>query len=140
MINQKVIFDDVVRHIMTAADEDFAGLSVSSLAYLFHIDRYKLLRQFKEKTNMTIETFIFKEKMTRAAFLLESDESITTKEVSKRIGFCTSNYFIKKFREYYGIVPGRYKKIKAERYPERNHVKNHHQPLPESFQRLGTIQ
>jgi AraC-like DNA-binding protein len=51
--------------------------------------------------------------MARAAFLLKTFEDITVKEVSRRIGFCTCDYFIRKFKQYYGVAPGRYKEFKT---------------------------
>ena len=112
-MENKDIFDQVLRYVMTVTDEEFAAISVGTLAHLFNVERSKLTRQFKRQTGMTLEDFIFKEKMTRAAFLLKDQKDIKVKEVSKMIGFCTSDYFIRRFREYYGIVPGRYKALKS---------------------------
>lgn len=111
-MENKNVFNQVVQHVMSVTDEEFAALSVGTLAYSFKISRYKLSRQFKRQTAMTLEDFLFKEKMTRAAFLLRVHGNITVKEVSKRIGFCTCDYFIRKFRAFYGIAPGRYKDLK----------------------------
>jgi YesN/AraC family two-component response regulator len=107
------ILDTVMQHVMTVSDEEFSELTVCTLAYSFNIDRYKLLRQFKNRTNMTLEDFLFKEKMARAAFLLHANSDITVKEVSKKVGYSTSDYFIRKFKQYYGIVPGKYKELKS---------------------------
>jgi AraC-like DNA-binding protein len=103
----------VVRYVMTIPDEEFAGLSVSKLAELFEIDRFKLSRQFKKQTRMTLDSFLTREKMSRAAFLLLSKKDITVKDVSRLIGFCTSDYFTRVFRDYYGIEPARYKEYKT---------------------------
>jgi AraC-like DNA-binding protein len=107
------VYDRVVEHVMSVNDEQFAGLSVAGLAYSLKIDRFKLSRQFKSQSAMTLEKFLFKEKMARAAFLLKTFEHITVKEVSRRIGFCTCDYFIRKFKQYYGVAPGRYKEFKT---------------------------
>lgn len=109
----KNISDLVIQHVMTIPDEKFADLSVSTLAYSFNIDRYTLSRQFKRQTNMTLEHFLYKEKMSRAAFLLKTHDGIKVKEVSEIIGFCTCDYFIRKFKEFYGILPGKYKEFKT---------------------------
>jgi AraC-like DNA-binding protein len=106
------VYDRVVEHVMSVTDEEFANLNVAALAYSFKINRFKLSRQFKSQTHMTLEEFLFKEKMGRAAFLLKTFEDITVKEVSRRIGFCTCDYFIRKFKQYYGVAPGRYKEFK----------------------------
>ncbi|UCH93510.1 MAG: helix-turn-helix transcriptional regulator [Candidatus Aminicenantes bacterium] len=111
----KNVYDQVAAHVMSVSDEEFANLSVAGLAYSFKINRYKLSRQFKRQTDMTLEEFLFKEKMARAAFLLKTFDQITVKEVSQRIGFCTCDYFIRKFRQYYGVAPGRYKEFKIKK-------------------------
>ncbi len=107
------LYDRVVEHVMSVTDDEFANLSVAVLAYSLKINRFKLTRQFKSQCDMTVEEFLFKEKMTRAAFLLKAFEDITVKEVSRRIGFCTCDYFIRKFKQYYGVAPGRYKEFKT---------------------------
>ncbi len=109
----KNVADQIIQYVMTVTDNEFANLSVCVLAYSFKIDRSKLSRQFKNTTNMTLEAFLFKEKMSRAAFLLKTYQDIKVKEVSEKIGFCTCDYFIRKFKEYYGIVPGRYRELKS---------------------------
>lgn len=125
----KNIPDLVLQYVMTVTDEEFANLSVSTLAYSFKIDRCKLSRQFKRQTNMTLEHFLFKEKMSRAAFLLKTHDGIKVKEVSEIIGFCTCDYFIRKFKEFYGILPGKYKEFKAViPGPENDNIEaKHHQ-------------
>lgn len=96
-------------------DEEFAAISVGELARLFETDRYKLSRQFKTQTGMTLEEFLYKEKMTRAALLLLAYKNITVKKVAERIGFCSPDYFIRKFRQFFGVVPGKYSEFKAKR-------------------------
>jgi len=107
------VYDRVLEHVMSVTDEQFASLSVAVLANSLKIDRFKLSRQFKSQSTMTLEEFLFKEKMARAAFLLKTFEDITVKEVSRRIGFCTCDYFIRRFKQYYGVAPGMFKKFKA---------------------------
>ena len=87
---------------------------------------------------MTLENFLYKEKMSRAAFLLKTHNGIKVKEVSEIIGFCTCDYFIRKFKEFYGLLPGKYKEFKAgaadqennnleaESYQDQNDNKNAH--------------
>lgn len=114
------VSDQVMQHVMAVTDKDFSAMSVSTLAYFFKINRFTLTRQFKRQTGMTLEDFLLKEKMTRAAFLLRAYKNITVKEISEKIGFCTCNYFIRCFRQYYGIAPGRYRGLKV--FPMRAHM------------------
>ncbi|MCP4149965.1 MAG: helix-turn-helix transcriptional regulator [bacterium] len=111
----ETLSEQVMKHVLSVTDREFAGLTVSILAILFNIERYNLSRQFKRQTQMTLEKFLLTEKMTRAAFLLRYSCDITVKEVAERIGFCTCDYFIRKFKEHYGVRPGRYKIFKHQR-------------------------
>ena len=114
-MEDKTISQQVIRYVLTMEDEEFAGLSVGKLAQLFEMDRYKISRQFKSQIGMTLEEFLYKEKMTRAALLLLAYRDITVKKVAERIGFCSPDYFIRKFRQFYGVVPGKYNEFKAKR-------------------------
>ncbi|NIM10761.1 MAG: helix-turn-helix domain-containing protein, partial [Candidatus Aminicenantes bacterium] len=117
-MTDKEIPDQVIQVVLTLPDRELAGLSVTKLARILKVDRFKLSRQFKRQKDMTLECFIFKEKMTRAAFLLMG-RSIAVKEVARRLGFCTCDYFIRKFREYYGIVPGQFREFRIRRSGEK---------------------
>ncbi len=108
-MKDNVIFENVLRYVMTLSEEEFAELTVARLANSQQIDRFSLSRLFKKRTDMTLEDFLFRQKMTRALFMLTNRDEITIKEVSQKIGFCTSDYFIRKFREFYGIAPGKYR-------------------------------
>ena len=114
-MDDKPMVERIIQYVLTMADEEFAGLSVGKLAQLFEMDRYKISRQFKSQTGMTLEEFLYKEKMTRAALLLLAYRDITVKKVAERIGFCSPDYFIRKFRQFYGVVPGKYSEFKAKR-------------------------
>jgi len=110
------VYERVLHHVITLPDEKFSLLSVGTLAYSFGINRYKLLREFKRSTQMTLEDFLFREKMSRASFLLRTGKNMRVKDVSEIIGFCTCGYFIKKFKEFYGLQPGKYKALKSRNY------------------------
>lgn len=114
-MEDKTISQKVIRHVLTMVDEEFAVISVGELARLFEMDRYKLSRQFKSQTGMTLEEFLYKERMTRAALLLLAYKDITVKKVAEKMGFCSPDYFIRKFKQFYGVVPGKYSEFKAKR-------------------------
>jgi len=118
--NLKVKVNQPLQHIITVPDEAFAVPSVGTLAYFLKIDRCKLSLRFKRQTDMTLEDSSFKEKMGRAVFLLKIHGHITLKELSKNRGSFSSDYFIRKFREFYLIVPGKYTKAKNKRSGIRN--------------------
>ncbi len=106
------LVQQVLQYVITANDKAMAALSVGTLAYTFGVERSRLSKKFKFQTGMTLEVFLLKEKMFRAAILLNSGGNITVKEISQIIGYCNSDYFIKRFREYFGIAPGAYREFK----------------------------
>ncbi|MGE5342173.1 MAG: helix-turn-helix transcriptional regulator [Candidatus Omnitrophota bacterium] len=114
-MKEKTISDRVVEYVLTVPDHEFAELTAAVLAHSFCMDRTKLSRHFKRGVHMTLEDFLIREKMTRAAFLLKAQERITVEEVSKKIGYSTADYFIRKFKSYYGIAPGKYREYKQGR-------------------------
>ncbi|MGD2093163.1 MAG: AraC family transcriptional regulator [Candidatus Aminicenantes bacterium] len=114
-MDDKPMVERIIKYVLTMVDEEFAGLSVGKLAQWFEMDRFKLSREFKNHTGMTLEEFLYKEKMTRAALLLLAYKNITVKKVAEKIGFCSKDYFIRKFRQFFGVVPGKYSEFKAKR-------------------------
>lgn len=121
-MNQINLSDEVLQYVISVNDYEFAEMNVGTLACSFKTDRFKLSRQFKKKTGMTLEDFLLREKMTRAALLLSAHENIPVKEISRKVGFCTCDYFIRKFRKYYGIAPGRYRVLKSTTAPFRRKI------------------
>lgn len=114
-MKREMFSDRVIKHVYTCTHEEFSELSVSGLADTFGVDRFKLSRTFKDEKGITLERFLHKERMFRCASLLVSDEDLTIKEVAAILGFCNCDYFIKKFKEYYGMLPSQYKEVKTSR-------------------------
>ena len=112
-MEDKQLSELVIQYVLTIPEDEFAGVSVENLARIFKVDRFKLSREFKHQVKMKLEDFLFKEKMMRAALMLLAYRDITVKEVSERIGFSTCDYFIRVFRQFYGVVPGRFKELKT---------------------------
>ena len=84
------------------ADERFG---VSELSGEIGMSRSNLLRKVKKLTNLSVSQFIRNVRLERGKEMME-DEIYTVSEVSYRVGFSSTSYFIKCFREYYGYPPG----------------------------------
>ncbi|REE83129.1 TolB-like protein [Lutibacter oceani] len=78
---------------------------VSELANEIGMSRSNLLRKIKKSTNLSVSQFIRQIRLKNAMDLLKQD-SFTVSEVSYKVGFGSTSYFIKCFREYYGFPPG----------------------------------
>lgn len=112
-MHETELVEQAARLVMSMPDKKFCDLTVGTLANMMNVERSKLSRQFKRVKEMRLEDFIFKEKMTRAAFLLRIDGRITIKQVSQQVGFLTSDYFSRLFKNYFGILPVKYREFKC---------------------------
>lgn len=86
---------------------------VSELADAMNMSRSNLLRKVKRETNLSVSQLISQARLTRAMELLKATQLNVT-EVSQQVGFSSTSYFIKCFREHYGFPPGEMGKRAAE--------------------------
>jgi TolB-like protein len=84
------------------ANEQFG---VTELAEAMNMSRSNLLRKVKKSTNLPVNQLIREARLKRAMELLQNSPS-NVSEVSHQVGFNSTSYFIKCFREYYGYPPG----------------------------------
>jgi TolB-like protein/AraC-like DNA-binding protein len=78
---------------------------VSELAEEMNMSRSNLLRKVKKETELSVSQLISQVRLKKAMDLLKKG-SVNVSEVSHEVGFNSTSYFIKCFREYYGYPPG----------------------------------
>jgi TolB-like protein/AraC-like DNA-binding protein/Tfp pilus assembly protein PilF len=78
---------------------------VSELARETGMSRSNLLRKIKKLTNLSASQFIRNVRLQRAMEILKQS-SLNVSEVSYEVGFSSTSYFIKCFRDQYGYPPG----------------------------------
>ncbi|GJM27700.1 MAG: hypothetical protein DHS20C17_03350 [Cyclobacteriaceae bacterium] len=78
---------------------------VSELAEAMNTSRSNLLRKIKKDTKLSASQFIRQVRLEKGMEIL-GQTSLTVSEVSFKVGFSSTSYFIKCFREYYGYPPG----------------------------------
>jgi TolB-like protein/AraC-like DNA-binding protein/tetratricopeptide (TPR) repeat protein len=100
------------------ANEQFG---VTELADAMNMSRSNLLRKVKKSTDLPVNQLIREARLKRAMELLQNSAS-NVSEVSHQVGFNSTSYFIKCFREYYGFPPGEAAKRSVAEIP---------QPLPD---------
>jgi TolB-like protein/AraC-like DNA-binding protein/Tfp pilus assembly protein PilF len=84
------------------ADENFG---VTELADAINMSRSNLLRKVKNETGESVSVFIRNVRLHNAKQLLKND-ALTISEVAYQVGFSSTSYFTKCFRELYGYTPG----------------------------------
>jgi len=78
---------------------------VSELAEAMNTSRSNLLRKIKTHTRLSASQFIRQVRLEKGMEILKQT-SLTVSEVSFQVGFGSTSYFIKCFREHYGYPPG----------------------------------
>jgi TolB-like protein/AraC-like DNA-binding protein len=111
-LNHKSPFlQKVVAVIQDNLDDEHFG--VTELAEALNMSRSNLLRKVKQETGESVSIFIRNVRLQNAYQLLKEDE-LTVSEISYRVGFGSTSYFTKCFRELYGQTPGDFSKIRVE--------------------------
>ncbi|MGK6350428.1 helix-turn-helix domain-containing protein [Parapedobacter sp. DT-150] len=92
------------------SDEQFG---VSELANELHMSRSNLLRKVRSLSNLSVSQLIRQVRLARGMDLLKT-APLTVSEIAYQVGFGSTSYFIKCFREHYGYPPGEvHKRIPA---------------------------
>ncbi len=83
-------------------------ISLDFLSDQFSLRPDVLSRTFKQMMGKSYSEYIKEKKLGRALELLKEDYSI--KEIAMKLGYNSPQYFIKIFKEVYGVTPYQYKK------------------------------
>lgn len=96
-----------LRSVITVIEENLAdeNFGVSQLADRLHMSRSNLLRKVKKETGLSVSVFIRNVRLHHGKKLLQNG-SLTVSEISFQVGFNSTSYFTKCFREQYGYTPG----------------------------------
>lgn len=100
----------VVADVIAIFEQEYANpLTLDELCSRLSISKSKLLTAFKYATGRTPMAYLSEVRMKHAVHLIVStDLSITS--IAYLSGFPDSNYFIRKFHQYLGTTPLKYRK------------------------------
>jgi len=90
---------------------------VSELAREIGMSRSNLLRKVKKIAGLSVSQFIREQRLKYALELLKENE-FTVSEISYKVGFSSTSYFIKCFREKYEFSPGEAQQKTFDAEPE----------------------
>ncbi len=110
-MKSKNIAEDVFRYVLQLSDCELAVLTIKMLAEYFEVSRCHMSRTFRVERNMTLATFIHRQKLLRAERQLVREQGLTVKDLALRLGYADYQYFITRFKEQWGESPGRYRKL-----------------------------
>jgi AraC-like DNA-binding protein len=113
--------DEFIKNVRKILEDNIsdADFNVNKLSNLMNISTTQLYRKLKTLTGYSPVEFMRILKLQKACGLLNQRKN-TIKEVCYLVGFNNLSYFVKCFREYFGVTPAVYrdqgliKPIKAE--------------------------
>lgn len=108
-ITESGLSELVIQFILTRNDEELGELTVSKIAHKFRISPSHLYYLFRSEKGVPPGKFLMMIKMLRAAMLLGQQNEPSIKRISKKMGFSSTNYFIKIFKAHFGTTPGKYR-------------------------------
>jgi len=112
--HQKESIDvDLKEKIIRIIDDNLETcISLDYLADELHMRPDAASRMFKQMMGKGYAEYIKEEKLNRAIRLMEQGYSV--KDIAEKLGYSSSQYFIKVFKEVYGITPHQYRKKQQE--------------------------
>lgn len=99
------------RAILYIESSDDLALGTEQIAAALGISKFYLCRVFKKDVGKTVSDFILEKRLSYADRLL-LDGSLTVSDIARAVGYSSTSYFIKKYREYYGVSPGQRRNVK----------------------------
>ncbi|MFA9389964.1 MAG: helix-turn-helix domain-containing protein [Prolixibacteraceae bacterium] len=111
MSNTTIITSDFIDKVEAVILENISNeqFGVSELAETMNMSRSSLLRKIKTQTQLSASQFIRQVRLIKGMEMLKQD-TLTVSEISYKVGFGNTSYFIKCFREQYGYSPGEIRK------------------------------
>ena len=85
-------------------------LSVSMVADKYNMNIVNLSKYFKKHYGIGMLDYIHKLRIEKAKLLIK-DEKLSIKDVGEKVGYYNSAAFIRVFKKYEGITPGKHKEI-----------------------------
>lgn len=107
--NNTDIVKMISKYLMSCDDEELSQLTVYQLARKFNMSQSYLYTVYPDKhARCTPGKSLELHKIMRAMILMNKGNGLTVKEIAKKMGFSTTDYFIRLFKKYAKCTPGQY--------------------------------
>jgi AraC family transcriptional regulator len=106
-----------INNVFTYIDEHIdAELSLETIAAVAHYSPYHFHHIFKAITNETLNTYISRKRIEKAAAVLMHKKDTSITDLAFQYGFKSNAAFTRAFKNYFGISPSEFKKESTDRY------------------------
>jgi AraC-like DNA-binding protein len=118
----------VVKHLLTRSSSQVGELTVDKLAEQLNISRGSLYLAFQDPSVMAPGELLRIIRIAWAAVLLEEEQGMPVQKISQKIGFNTTDHFIRVFKYYFMNTPLKYRKCM-----QKKESRNSFLPLPKKI-------
>lgn len=127
MLATNPIDKEILDRAMTVIEKhlDDTEFNVNVFAREMAMARTNLFTKLKAITGQTPNDFILTIRLKKGALMLRNNPELNITEISDRIGFSSSRYFSKCFKDIYHVSPLAYRKERMEERKVRKTVKRH---------------
>ncbi|WP_027251371.1 helix-turn-helix domain-containing protein [Photobacterium halotolerans] len=106
MDSQLILIEKCIKHLNSTISED---VRLETLCRLLGTNRNKLNQVFKDHLGMTVFEWLRKQRMYKAAELLETS-SLNIVQIAEKVGYMDSNNFSTAFKRIYHNCPSQFRK------------------------------
>lgn len=106
--NENILLQSILDYIEDHLSDD--NFNLNTISYQFNMNRNYLAKLIKENTSYSFNDYVNYKKVEISKELLR-DDTLTIEEISNKVGFNYSHYFIKIFKNVEGVTPGAYRKM-----------------------------
>lgn len=100
--------EEIVNYLIKS-DTIFKELNTKKMASMFGVNRSYLSRTFKKYQGLNLDEYIKRLKLLKSALLLIEKRHLKVWQIADYFGWDRSDSFIKSFRKFYGVTPGKFK-------------------------------
>ena len=104
-------YDPAALRIKDCLDSNFQhNINCSDVADLLGINRSYASTLFKKNFNISMNSYLLNLRLEAARYLLRGENNLKMREISDLCAFSDAGYFIRVFRNKFGITPGEFRK------------------------------
>jgi len=127
----KKSINTVLDYIENHLEDD---LSLKTLAAIANYSTFHFHRIFKESTNQTVNKYVSRKRIEKAAAILLRNPEVSISDLSLQNHFTSNSSFTRAFKNVYGISPTKFRKHGKGKYSKIRQVKSKSGQVEREFQ------
>nr|WP_238357846.1 helix-turn-helix domain-containing protein [Cohnella zeiphila] len=104
-VGARKAIEDIVQYLQRHYAEE---ISLHAVSERFHLNPAYLSRLFKSETGQTFNDYLSRVRLDATVELLRN-EQLKVSDIASLVGYENANYFLKKFKDFYGCTPSEYR-------------------------------